>query len=414
MTCDNVHARMNAVVHFRVVDTGSMLKTRSGQMRLAQWERIHRVSMGDVSLPEETPYVIVDVAKLETNLSRMAHEASSLGVRLRPHIKTHKIPRIARRQVELGADGITVAKMSEAEIMASAGISDIFVAHPIVVGDKIRRGLELSKSVHLTVGVDSMAGAKTISQVAADEGRVMNVRLEIDTGLRRTGVPLEEALELAGRMNRLEGLRLSGIYTYRGAFLDSSATLDFERAGRDEGKVMSRLAKEMRDQGISLGDVSVGSTPTAKTAASGESVTEIRPGTYVFYDRMQVNLGICGFEDCAAVVVATVVSRPSEQLAIIDAGSKTFATDVQPNTQPLDMAGFGHVVGAPEVVLDRLWEEHGTLSLNGEQEGFQVGDKISIIPNHICSTINLHNSVYFRTDEDYLEEVEVPARGLLT
>lgn len=368
----------------------------------------------EARLPEETPYVMVDGVKLEMNLSRMAHDANSLGVRLRPHIKTHKMPHIARRQVELGADGITVAKIAEAEVMASAGVSDIFVAHPIVVGHKIRRALELSKGVRLTVGVDSLAGAKKLSEVAADEGRAMNVRLEIDTGLRRTGVLLEEAVELAHKIDRLENLRLSGIYTYRGAFLNGSSTLDFRSAGRDEGEVMSRLTDEMRSQGIEIQDVSVGSTPTAKMAAKGQNVTEIRPGTYAFYDRMQVTLGTCGFEDCAATVVATVASRPSEDLAVIDAGSKTFATDVQPDTQPLNMVGFGHVIGAPEVVLDRLWEEHGTLRLNGKREGFQVGDRVRIIPNHICSTINLHNSVCFLTEKNRFEEVDVPARGFLT
>lgn len=372
------------------------------------------MSIGDDHLPEETPYVIVDVAKLETNLSKMAHDASSLGVRLRPHIKTHKIPRIARRQVELGAHGITVAKISEAEIMASAGISDIFVAHPIVVKDKIRRALELSKHVHLTVGVDSLAGAEKLSEVATDAERVMNVWLEVDTGLRRTGVPLEEALELALRVDRMENLRLRGIYTYRGAFVNGSPTLNLESAGREEGEIMSRIADEMRSRGIEITDVSVGSTPTAKSAAKGQNVTEIRPGTYVFYDRMQATLRTCRFEDCAATVVATVASRPSDNLAVIDAGSKTFATDVQPNTQPLDMLGFGHVVGAPEVVLDRLWEEHGTLRLNAQRKGFHVGDRVRIIPNHICSTVNLHNSVYFMDAEGYLEKVEVQARGLLT
>jgi D-serine deaminase-like pyridoxal phosphate-dependent protein len=220
-------------------------------------------------------------------------------------------------------------------------------------------------------------------------------------------------VELAAGISSLENLRLSGIYTYRGAVLeDGVPTLDLERAGLEEGELMVSVAERMRNVGIEVEDVSLGSTPTAAYAAEVEGVTEIRPGTYVFYDRMQAKLGACSLEECAASVVATVVSRPHEDLAIIDGGSKTFATDVPPGTRPLNLEGFGHVVGYPGAVLERLTEEHGMLRVDRDDD-LEVGDTVRIIPNHVCSTVNLHNEVFFTDETGGVERVKVAARGKL-
>lgn len=369
----------------------------------------------DFDLPdiEETPYLLIDAGKMERNLSKMARGVRDLGVKLRPHIKTHKIPRIARRQIELGAVGITVAKLSEAEIMADAGIEDIFVAHPIVTRTKFRHAMDLAHKVRLTLGVDGVIGAGRISEAATDGDETVNVRLEIDTGLRRTGVPYDAAPELAREVSRMPGLRLTGIYTYRGALLEGAPTLDIERAGRDEGEMMSRLADRIEGDGIKIEEVSVGSTPTARSSALGSRVTEVRPGTYVFNDRMQAALGACDMDDCAAAVVATVISRPSKDFAVIDAGSKTFATDVPPGKKPLDLTGFGEVADNPSLILDRLWEEHGTLiGLDGEN-ALEVGERVRIIPNHVCSTVNLHNFAYLEEPNGTCEKIKITARGML-
>jgi D-serine deaminase-like pyridoxal phosphate-dependent protein len=360
----------------------------------------------------ETPHLLIDDAKMRTNIEKMAGIAQERGVRLRPHVKTHKIPKIAGQQLESGAAGITVAKVSEAEVMADGGIRDIFVAYPLVTESKIRRAIRLSRGgVRLVVGVDSLEGGKRLSKVAVLEDHELEVRLEIDTGLRRTGVPFEGAVELAAEIASLGKLRLSGIYTYRGAVLESGVpTLDLERAGLEEGKLMITLADRVRDRGIEVEDVSLGSTPTAEYAGEVEGVTEIRPGTYVFYDRMQARLGACSLEECAATVVATVVSRPSEDLAVIDGGSKTFATDVPLGTRPLELEGFGQVVGYPDAVLQRLTEEHGMLRVRSEHD-LDVGDTLRIIPNHVCSTVNLHNEVYLVDEDGGVEELRVEARG---
>jgi D-serine deaminase-like pyridoxal phosphate-dependent protein len=357
----------------------------------------------------ETPHVLIDGAKTMRNIEKMAAIAERNGVALRPHVKTHKIPRIARAQVEAGAAGITVAKVSEAEVMADAGLEDVFIAYPLGTDSKIRRAVELRQKLkNLIIGVDSLEGARRLS--AAAEDHVLEVRLEVDTGLRRTGIAYDEAVELALEIDTFANLDLSGIYTYRGAVLDGSPTLDREKAGLEEGDLMISLANRMRERGIGVRDVSLGSTPTAEYAAEVEGVTEIRPGTYVFYDRMQARLGACSLEECAATVVCTVVSRPREDLAVIDGGSKTFATDVQPGIEPLNLEGFGHVAGHPGATLERLTEEHGMLAVTGGHD-LKVGDTLRIIPNHVCSTVNLHDAVYLVGESGAVEEVRVAARG---
>jgi D-serine deaminase-like pyridoxal phosphate-dependent protein len=355
-----------------------------------------------------TPYILIDGKKVESNIQKMADVARGNGVALRPHVKTHKIPGIAREQLEAGASGITVAKLSEAEVMADGGVEDIFIAYPLVTEAKIRQAIRLGERVRLIVGVDSLEGASRLSAVA--EGHTLEVRLEVDTGLRRTGVPLDEAVGLAGEIEGMGNLELTGIYTYRGAILGGSKTLELEKAGLEEGQLMVSLADMLRERGIGVDDVSVGSTPTAEYVAKVDGVTEIRPGTYVFYDRMQARLGACSLDECAAVVVCTVVSRPTRDLAIIDGGSKTFATDVAPGVEPLNLQGYGHVVGYPGAVLERLTEEHGMLSVD-EDCDLEVGDTLQIIPNHVCSTVNLHDEVYLVGKDGVVEKTRVTARG---
>jgi D-serine deaminase-like pyridoxal phosphate-dependent protein len=359
----------------------------------------------------DTPSLIIDADKLRANLRSMAEIASANGVKLRPHAKTHKIPRIARMQLEYGACGITVATVSEAEVMARGGIDDIFIAYPLVSPLKLERAVRLASDVRLSVGVDSMEGARRLAEAARRHGVELNVRLEVDTGLARTGAAYEEALPLARAIHGLPPLKLTGLYTFRGALLGGKPTLDRKSAGIEEGRMMAELAERMRAEGLPAAEVSVGSTPTAAYAASVPGVTEIRPGTYVFQDRMQAAFGVCGLDDCAAVVLATVVSCPAEDRFVIDGGSKTFATDAAPGKEPLFLEGFGHIVEVPGAVLERLSEEHGMVRSPGPH-GLSVGDTVRIIPNHICSTVNLHNFVYL-ADGGRMERLEVAARGMV-
>ncbi len=359
-----------------------------------------------------TPYIILDEKILINNIRKMSELAKINKINLRPHIKTHKIPHIAKLQLAEGAIGITVAKISEAKVMASFGINDIFIAYPIVNEAKAEEVCVLNKKLsRLIVGVDSIDGAKVLNEYAQKYDQTIQVRLEIDTGLERTGVDFQKAVVLAKKITQLESLSLQGIFTFKGSVYKGEATTDIQNAGKEEGEIMVALAAQLRESGIRVEDISAGSTPTAASVATVEGITEIRPGTYVFNDVMQVKLGVCEWQECAAKVVSTVVSRPSDERAVIDGGSKTFATDVQPNHSPLYLKGFGSIQEYPKAQFVRMNEEHGVIMTNGN--ALQIGEKVSIIPNHICSTINLHNNVYLKKGENDYEKLTVEARGMI-
>jgi D-serine deaminase-like pyridoxal phosphate-dependent protein len=359
----------------------------------------------------DTPYVVIDESTMQRNIAAMAEKARSCGVMLRPHVKTHKSPEIARLQLEAGACGITVAKVEEAEIMSAAGIDNIFIAYPLVVRSKIERAARLMDKGRVLIGVDSMEGALILSEEAQRLNRVLEVRLEIDTGLKRTGVVYEETEALARNIRELKGLNLTGIFTYRGAMLNGHPTLDIRAAGLEEGALMAALATRLRELQLDILDVSVGSTPTGEYAAQVAGVTEIRPGTYIFNDHMQETIGACNAQDCAASVAVTVVSVRKDGRVIVDGGSKTFATDVQPGGI-LGLTGFGKLVGYPDAVFERMNEEHGIVHFPAANS-LKPGDVVQIIPNHICSTVNLHHSVYLKRGDE-LEKLVVAARGALT
>ncbi|MWV45539.1 amino acid aldolase [Paenibacillus sp. HJL G12] len=359
----------------------------------------------------ETPCILIDEQVVERNIDDMAECAARSQVKLRPHIKTHKIPGFALKQLAKGAVGITAAKVSEAEIMAEHGVKDIFIAYPVVSPSKIKRVIKLAGQIHVVVGVESIEGAKILSREAVEAGVTLSVRLEIDSGLARTGVAPDKAVELAQQIVALPGLDLSGIFTFKGAVFQGAGTTDLEAAGQEEGRIMVETAEKLRASGIAIRDVSVGSTPTAPYAAAVEGVTEIRPGTYIFYDRMLEVMGACSKENWAAKVLVTVVSVPADDRLVVDGGSKTFATDVQPGQHPLHLKGFGEIIGHPDAVFEKMNEEHGMIRTNGPH-GLHVGDILEIVPNHICPTINLHNEV-FVTEEGVIRAVPVLARGKL-
>lgn len=359
----------------------------------------------------ETPSVNIDLSKVQQNIADMSKAAQRNGVKLRPHIKTHKIPDIAKWQLKEGAQGISVAKTTEAMVMADAGVEDIFIAYPVITDSALDRVLQLNRDIRLIVGVDSVEGARRLSAKLKEKNQTIEIRVEIDTGLKRTGIPYEEAVHVTQEIRKFENLNITGIYTFRGAVLQGEPTMDLEAAGMEEGKLMVDLATKLRGAGIAIEDVSTGSTPTAKYVSQVEGVTEIRPGTYVFYDRMQSQYGLCSYDDCAATVKATVVSKPASDLVVIDGGSKTFATDVQPNTPPLRMQGFGEIKGYPNAVFERMTEEHGIIRI--EDSDVNIGDTLDIIPNHICSTVNLHNFVYMIDEAGGVQKERVEARGKL-
>src|SRR5512143_2297558 len=335
-----------------------------------------------------TPAVVVDLDVLERNIARMAARARDAGVRLRPHAKTHKCPEIARLQRAAGAWGLSVAKVGEAEVFADAGFDDIFVAFPVVGEDKGRRLLSLADRVRIAVGADSVEGARTLARPFRDARRTLDVVLKVDVGYGRVGVLPECAVEAAQRIAGVPGLRLRGVFTHAGHGYGGETRAAVEEVARVEGERLAAAADEVRAAGMPVEEVSVGSTPTAARAMRTPGVTECRPGNYVFHDGSQVALGTCGVEDCALTILATVVSVPAADRAVVDAGSKTLSSDpLRPRAN-----GNGLVLGT-QTRLVSLTEEHGVARVE-RGDAFRIGQRVRILPNHACVVSNLHDRLY--------------------
>ncbi|HEY3289907.1 MAG TPA: alanine racemase, partial [Anaerolineae bacterium] len=259
----------------------------------------------------DTPALLVNVDRMERNIREWQAAVSAHGVSLRPHVKTHKVPQMAQMQLAAGAGGITVAKVAEAEVFAAGGAHDIFIAYPLVGSEKWRRAAELARQCRLIVGVDSEVGARGLSTAAANAGVVIGVRIEVDGGLNRAGVPADTAGSLCRLVQQLPGLELDGIFGFRSVFFPGAAGRSVAELGRDEGEYYVRIAESLRADGIAIHSVSVGSTPTAKYAAAVPGVTEVRPGTYIFGDYMMAELDAVRYDDVALSILCTVVSRPA-------------------------------------------------------------------------------------------------------
>jgi D-serine deaminase-like pyridoxal phosphate-dependent protein len=331
----------------------------------------------------DTPALLIDLDVMERNLKRIASYAAAHNLRLRPHTKTHKIPELGRKQIQLGAAGLTVAKVSEAEVMVQAEPPELLVAFPVIGQRKLSRLMNIASAARITVSLDSETAAGQLSAAAAAAGIDIGVLVEFDAGLGRVGVqPGPELIALAQCIDRLPGLRFEGIAFYPGHIKDASASLT---ALSD---VVSGAAADLESAGFEVRIVSGGSTPTLLRSHEVARLNEIRPGTYIFNDRNTVEGGAVDWADCAASIMVTVVSTAVKHQMIVDGGSKTFSSDRSAGTGPLS---FGRVVEDPSAVFAKMNEEHGFITV---ENGFRVGDRVKIIPNHICVAMNLHEQVY--------------------
>lgn len=360
----------------------------------------------------ETPCVVIDVEQARRNIQAMQQAVSAAGCKLRPHIKTHKIPLFAQMQVEAGADGITCAKVSEAEIMADGGLRDIFIAYPMVGAFRIRRAIALAKRVdRLILAVDSIESAQKLNEAAEAENICLEVRLEIDTGAGRTGVPLSEAPSLAVNISRMKNLRLTGIYTFKSLVYQGQPTDETALAAREEGEMMAQVAQAIREAGVQITEISAGSSPTGVAVAETGLVTEVRPGTYIFKDQLLCNEKVAAPDEIAVRYVATVVSTQHEEYAVLDGGTKFFATDIALNTGPHYYTGYAQVEGHLDLCLTRMNEEHGIVVAETGHTGLKVGDILTLVPIHVCTAINQQNAVYL-LEGSHLNRVTVSARGM--
>jgi D-serine deaminase-like pyridoxal phosphate-dependent protein len=363
----------------------------------------------------DTPELIVDLAALRDNVERTARAADAAGVAVRPHIKTHKLPEVARMQLEAGAVGIQVAKLGEAEVMIDAGVEDVLIGYPIVGRLKVERLMSLAERAKITVSLDALAVAEPIAAAAAARGMSIGLLVELDTGLSRIGVaPGPDAVELAERVAELDGVELTGVLTHEGhAYAQSQSPEDLERLTRDACERTVATAEAIRARDIPAPVVSVGSSGTFRFAIDVDGVTEVRPGTYVFNDLTQLALGAAAAADLAAVIVATVVSGPRDREVVLDAGSKALTSDRMIVNHSAATHGAVFTADGKTGEIVRLSEEHGIAAFAGAGGAPRIGERVVIVPNHICPVINLFETATIVSDGNVVDRWSVAARGKL-
>jgi D-serine deaminase-like pyridoxal phosphate-dependent protein len=356
----------------------------------------------------ETPALVIDLDIFECNLRRVAEYTHAHDLRLRPHTKTHKTPAVGRRQLDLGAVGLAVAKVGEAEVMLGANPPDLLVAYPVIGQAKLERLMDVARNTRVTVALDSLYAAQQLSAAARAAQVEVGVLAEVDVGLGRVGVnPGPELVELARGFQRLPNLCLEGITFYPGHIKD------YGERGRQQlqqlGELIQSMLEDFRRAGIPVRVVSGGSTPALFHSHELPGLNEIRPGTYVYNDLNTVLSGACTLDDCAASVLLTVVSTARPGQVIIDGGSKTFSSDRLHTSAD----SFGRLAEAPGAVFHRMNEEHGYVDVTRAERSFSVGDRVHMVPNHVCVAVNLHERV-FGVRRDQVEQVWiVEGRGKL-
>ena len=355
----------------------------------------------------ETPAVVIDLDVMDRNLARMSAYCRQHDLLLRPHTKSHKIPELAQCQIAAGANGITVAKLGEAQVMLDAGINDILIAYPIVGDDKTAHLAKLAEQATISVALDSEEAARGISAAAVRQGVTIGVLVEMDVGFGRCGLGNERDLvALAQTIASLPALEFKGLMFFPGQFTVAPEARAALRAQVNE--FLDRSLEAFARADVPLAIVSGGSTPTAYESDQFHGVNEVRPGMYIFNDRNTVAISAASLDDCALSVIVTVVSTAVSGHAIVDGGSKTFSSD---RFQVGDGVGFGLVKEDESAIVERFTEEHGHLMVERSGRRYRVGDRVSIIPNHVCTTVNMHDEVYGVRGEEVETVWRVAGRG---
>ena len=344
----------------------------------------------------QTPAVLVDIDVAKRNILHFQAYADAHRLKVRPHIKTHKLPAMAEIQLRAGAVGLTCQKVSEAEAMVTGSglIRDILITYNIVGDEKLRALRALSDKVKLAVVADNRIVIDGLSAAFTGRDSALTVLVECNTGADRCGVASpENAAELAVAIAKAPGLEFGGLMTYppTGGAANVQA-------------FMFRAKTLIEEMGLTVPCVSSGGTPDMMSAHTAPITTEYRPGTYVYNDRSLVSRGACGWSDCALTVLATVVSTPAADRAIVDAGSKILTSDL------LGLSGYGHVLGRPDIAIDQLSEEHGRLRCAGDI-GLKVGQRVKIVPNHACVVSNMVDAVHIVSRSKGVAVWPVVARG---
>ncbi|MBZ5557341.1 MAG: alanine racemase [Acidobacteriia bacterium] len=366
-----------------------------------------------------TPQVLIDQPRLFANIDRAQQLATSAGVALRPHAKTHKSPVVAKWQIEKGAVGICCAKLGEVEAFVDAGMESVNIRLPYPVNPfNAARLIALMDRATLSIIVDHLDVARGWSDEMRRAGRALDVLVKVDVGFHRCGIdPAGDALGFLQAVAAMPGLRLRGLLSHAGHGYHAASDDELRSVAAREAETLTALRDRATKAGIGLDEMSVGATPTLRFSAGLPGITELRPGNYVYFDRTQVALGAATLDDCALTVLATVVSKPAADRIILDCGSKTLTNDQARGITKA--AGYGAVLvgdgGSPRRVdetltIERLSEEHATVRVTGRTP-LQPGDRVRVLPNHSCVVSNLVDAVRLMEDDRVIDTLPVAARG---
>lgn len=362
----------------------------------------------------QTPAVIIKKSQLDDNIILMNSIAKTLGLNLRPMIKTHKSIDIAKKQIEQGAIGILVATPYEAKVMAAAGIKDITLAYPVIPNSVTLASLiHYAQTIRVTLSVDAIDQVEKLDSSLNELNfmGMVDTLIIIDSGLKRLGVLPNQVIPIAESISKSKHLRLKGVATHGGYVYAAQNKQQVIEAAKQEIDSVALAAKILRNHDYNLDTVAIGTTPTSYVLEETDisEITEIRPGNYVFHDLNQVNLGIATEDQCSLRILTTVLSRPTSDRAVIDAGTKSLGLDKGAHTQN-SLPGFGRVVGHPDIVIERLSEELAVLKVPRDSP-IKFGDTLEIIPNHACTVANLFDRLWLYDDNrQILSSIPVSAR----
>ncbi|MDW7671954.1 MAG: D-TA family PLP-dependent enzyme [Bacillota bacterium] len=361
----------------------------------------------------DTPSLLIDREILTDNLKFMQAYADRSHVALRPHTKTHKMPHIANMQLEMGAKGITVAKIGEAEVMAENGINDIFIANEIIGDQKFQRIVRLSETIDVSFGVDTPCQVEAAERIFAAAGKNAQVLIEIEVGEKRSGI-IEETdfIQLLEAIKSSPHVHFKGLFSHDGHSYSAASIEECCRISMEAQRRTLHFAEIAREQGMNPEVVSIGSTPPQMNQCQIlPGITEIRPGTYALMDASQGN-AIGSHQRCAATVLASVISRPTSERVILDVGAKGI-TKQERTAGICAVQGKGLIVEYPGVFIHDVYDEHAIIYHQDFREKVKVGEKVRIIPVHICPVCNLYDSAVLVSGEEVIEEIPILCRGKL-
>ena len=356
----------------------------------------------------DTPALVIDLDVVEDNVRRIQRLTEDAGLQMRPHIKSHKTPELAQMQIRAGAVGVTCAKIGEAEVMASAGIEDIFIANCLIGETKLRRLVALARRTpRLSISLESMACAGAASEAFDAAGMTLPVMIEVDLGAGRTGVAPGRALEFADEVAELPALQIEGLMAYGSHFAyPKRGEEQLAEGAAEEGRLAAEVAAELAAAGHNMVRISGGSTPTAGRYQRGCGLTEIRSGTYIFNDMNQVDIGSCTVDQVALSVLATVVAHPVRERAIIDAGTKGLDQQVGQTSK-----GYGWLRDVPGAVVYKINDEHGFVDVSEAERDLRIGEKVRVIPPRTPTCLNLYDWMWLVRGGVVVDAWRIAARG---